>query len=160
MTETSSGSRSENRSARAPRRRPVVLLDANILFLPPRNGFPLESEIDRLRPGAVPSVPTSVVVELDRLAEGGTPHARAARAFSDRFPRVPSVGRGDDAVVRTALRERASVATADRDLGIRLLARGIEVLVPRDRHRLEIHSPRPAGAFRRREPLRSAPGSS
>ncbi len=115
-----------------------MLLDANSLFLPVRGGFPLESEVDRHRPGAVLVVPSSVRAELDRLVERRTPEASAARALASRFPEVAAPGKGDDAIVRLAARDRAWVVTADRALRQRLLRQGVSVLAPRDRQRLEL----------------------
>ena len=119
-----------------------MLLDANILLLPVRTGFPLEQEIDRLVPGAELAVPRSVLAEIDRLAERGVAGARAARALAGRYPAVRTEGRGDDAIVRVAVAGRLPVVTADRHLQTRLSAQGVAVLAPRDRHRLELHAPR------------------
>ena len=127
-----------------------MLLDANIFFLPVQHRFPLEAEVARLRPGAVLGVPRSVLSELDRLVREETPSARAARALASRVRAVPSEGRGDAAILAAAVRLAASVVTADRELGVRLRACGVDVLVPRDRHRLEV---RPARA-RRPPPVR------
>jgi rRNA-processing protein FCF1 len=120
-----------------------VLLDANILFLPVRTRFPLEAEVDRLRPGSMLGVPSSVLAELDRLAARGTPEAAAARALAARYHTVTAIGRGDDAVLRVAVRLGAWVVTADRELRARLSARGVGVLTPRDRHRLEAYPAHP-----------------
>jgi rRNA-processing protein FCF1 len=129
-----------------------VLLDVNALLLPARSRFPLASEVDRLRPGATLAVPSSVLGELDRLVLRGVPGARTAAALGRRFPRLPSVGRGDAAILEAAIRYRAWVVTADQDLADRLRSRGINVLVPRDRHRLELHRARAAPASRARPP--------
>lgn len=131
-----------------------MLLDTNILFLPVRNGFPLEAELARLAPGAVPTVPTAVLDELERLVLRATPDAAAALAFARRFPRVSVAGRGDDALVRAAAGQRFRVATGDRELRDRLLGMGVEVFAPRDRHRLELHRPRTV--LRSRRPARPA----
>jgi uncharacterized protein len=101
-------------------------------------GFPLEAEVGRLRPGAVLAVPSSVLAELDHLVERGTPDAAAARAFAARYSPTPAPGTGDDAILRVAVRLGAWVVTADRDLRSRLNEKGINVLSPRDRHRLEL----------------------
>jgi rRNA-processing protein FCF1 len=132
----------------------LVLLDTNVLFLPVRSGFPLEAEVERHRPGAILGVPTSVLGELDRLAERATPGASAARALAGHFRAVPAPGGGDEAVLRVAVRTGAWVVTADRALRIRLTARGVGVLCPRDRHRLEPYPPLPAPgpSSRRRAP--------
>jgi len=115
-----------------------VLLDANALLLPVRAHFPLDSEVGRIRPGARLVVPSSVVDELDRLVARGVPGARGASALAKKFPVLPVAGRGDTAVLEAAVRQGAWVVTADRTLAERLRRRGVNVLVPRDRHRLEL----------------------
>ena len=120
-----------------------MLLDTNALLLPIRSRFPLEAEIDRLRPGAVIEVPSSVVVELDHLVARGVPGARAAAALARRFRVLGVVGRGDLAILRAAEGPRTCVVTADRALAERLRAQGVDVLAPRDRHRLELRPARP-----------------
>jgi len=120
----------------------------NALLLPARTRFPLVAEIDRLRPGARIVVPESVIGELDGLVGRGVPGARIAAELGRRFPRLPSIGRGDAAILEAAVRYRAWVVTADRELAERLRHLGVSVLVPRDRHRLELHrgrATRPAG---------------
>jgi rRNA-processing protein FCF1 len=106
--------------------------------LPFRVRFPLLAEVDRLVPGARIAVPSSVRNEVDRLAERGVTGAAAASAFAARFPTVRTAGRGDDGVLRAARYARAAVVTADRALAVRLRSEGVTVLVPRDRHRLEL----------------------
>ncbi|MGI0130698.1 MAG: hypothetical protein ACREDE_00540 [Thermoplasmata archaeon] len=123
-----------------------MLLDTNALFLPIRTGFPLELEIARTVPGARVVVAASGLRELDRLVDRATPGASGARALASRFAVAPTRAEGDDAVLAVALRERAIVVTADRALQLRLRARGISVLAPRDRHRLELRPPRADGA--------------
>jgi len=136
-----------------------VLLDANALLLPVRTRFPLEAEVDRASPGARLVVPSSVIDELDRLVARGVPEARGALALAQKFPVVPVEGRGDLAILATAVRLGAWVVTADRALAERLRREGVSVLVPRDRHRLELHrgrspAPSPPSSGVRREPAR------
>ncbi len=102
-----------------------------------RAGFPLEAEVERLRPGATLAIPASVLGELDRLLDRETPDAASARALASRFLAVATIGRGDAAVRWAALRHDAWVVTGDRELRERLRRDGIPVLYPRDRHRLE-----------------------
>ena len=116
-----------------------MLLDTNALLLPVRLRFPLESEVHRLCPGATLAVPSSVVDELGKLAEEEVPGARVASELSRRYPVVPVKARGDQGVVEAARRRRSWVVTADRALSARLRQFGVSVLVPRDRHRLELH---------------------
>jgi rRNA-processing protein FCF1 len=128
------------------RHRPFVVLDANALFLVVRTGFPVESEVDRLQPGAELLVPSSVLGELERLARGLTPGAAAARAVASKYRTWPTEARGDDGVLDVAQATRAWVVTADRELRRRLRVRGMTALVPRDRHRLEVVRGRPPPA--------------
>jgi rRNA-processing protein FCF1 len=146
MTGTSSGSSSSGRNRLGARGGRLVLLDTNALLLPVRSHFPLEAEIQRLRPGAVIEVPSSVLGELDRLALRGVPGARAAVALARRFRVFDVAGRGDLAIVEAAEGSRAAVVTADRALANRLRSQGVEVLAPRDRHRLERMPGRPLTA--------------
>jgi len=123
-----------------------VLLDTNALLLPVRTRFPLEAEVNRIRPGAQIAVPTSVLEELDRLVVRGVRGARAAAAFARNFGIVPVSARGDRAVVLAAIERHGWVVTADRALAERLRDSGVTVLVPRDRHRLELKPGRSHGA--------------
>jgi len=119
-----------------------VLLDANALLLPARTRFPLESEVDRIRPGAAIVVPSSVRGELERLVARHVPGATTAAAVARKFPELPVTGQGDTAVLDAAVRHRAWVVTADRALAERLRGAGVTVMVPRDRHRLELRRAR------------------
>ena len=136
-----------------------MLLDTNATLLPFRTGIALDAEVERLVPGAEIAVPSSVLAELDRLAARGVRHAAAARELAARRRRVEAEGRGDRAVVAAATALGAAVLTADRELARALLARGVDVLVPRDRARLSLRlgaagaAPAPP-ARRRRRPNR------
>jgi rRNA-processing protein FCF1 len=121
-----------------------VVVDTNALFLPLRSGFPLDAEIARLVPGARVVVADASRRELVRLAARGIPRAAAARALSERYGRLTSEAEGDDGVLASARRRRAVLLTADRELQQRARALGLSVLVPRDRHRLELLPGRPA----------------
>ncbi len=115
-----------------------MLLDANALLLPFRERFPLRAEIEHLRPGAELVVPVSVLRELDTLVERGVREAGPARELARTFRALPSSGRGDAGILRAAVETGGWVATADRALARRLAARGVTVLAPRDRARLEV----------------------
>ena len=117
--------------------RPQVLLDANALMLPFNHRFPLEREIFRVMEGAQIRVPSSVVGELERLADFGVFPARAAREFAKRFPVVPTDLRGDAALETLARDLDAWIVTGDRELRRRLEARNLKVLFPRGMTRLE-----------------------
>ena len=115
-----------------------MLLDTNALYLPFRVGLDLVAEVERLLPGARPSVPAPVLGELDRLEARGVEHARAARALAGQFPSLAGAGRGDAGVLAAATRLGASVVTADRRFAERLRRAGVAVLIPRDRNRLHL----------------------
>jgi rRNA-processing protein FCF1 len=121
-----------------------VILDTNALLLPFRNRLDLAAEVERCCPGAELGVPQSVLGELDRLIERGVRPATPARALARTFRAYPTQERGDAAILSVALAEDARVVTADRELARRLVARGVAVLVPRDRSRLELRVGRPA----------------
>ncbi len=117
--------------------RPVVLVDANALLLPFTSHFRLEEETYAQVDGARIQVPSSVLGELERIAERGNPNARAAREFARRFEVVPTASMGDDALVELGRRLSAWVLTGDRALRARLLAAGVPVLFPRGKSHLD-----------------------
>lgn len=123
-------------------------------MLPFRTGLDLAGEVDRALPGAELAVPTSVLGELERLAARRVPFALPAVTLARSFRALSTSDRGDAAVLSTARRFRARVVTADRALTVRLRAAGIDVLLPRDRTRLELRpgrsTDRPALPARRR----------
>ena len=123
---------------------PRVLLDTNALFLPFTRHFPLEQEIHRILEGARIEVPQSVRGELDRLVERSRPNARAARAYAERFPVVPTDLKGDAAIETLARDLGAIIVTADGELRRRLYAKGMKVLFPRgEKHLAFVQGPRP-----------------
>ncbi|HTT35572.1 MAG TPA: twitching motility protein PilT [Thermoplasmata archaeon] len=122
-----------------------MLLDTNALLLPFSSGLDLAAEIARHRPDARIAVPDAVRRELVRLAARGNRWAEAGARLADRYPVLDSPGRGDDAIVALATRERATVVTGDRGLRDRLRALGLRVLFPRGPRRLdEVAARRPA----------------
>lgn len=123
-----------------------VFLDANALFLPFVGHTDLPREIGRHVDHPKIWVPHSVLTELQGLAMRGEPHAAEALALAARFPVAPNRGTGDAAILGLVAPGDA-VVTADRELQRRLVALGVDVLVPRDRTRLERwrgDPPRPA----------------
>ncbi len=135
-------------------------MDANALLLAVRVRFPLADEAERIHPGSALRVPSSVLEELDSLVERDVQGARAAAAFARTLPILRVEGRGDDAILEYAAQHDVRVLTADRALGKRLRERGVDVLAPRDRHRLELRlgtrtaGPRVEGLPRGRAPRR------
>ncbi len=141
------------------RGRPIVLVDANALLLPFTSHFRLEEETYAQVDGARIQVPSSVLGELERLADRGNPRARAAREFARRFEVVPTASLGDDALVELGRRLSAWVLTGDRALRSRLLAAGVPVLFPRGKSHLDrAVSPRRPAPVRRLRRDRSGKG--
>lgn len=137
-----------------PGRRPLVLVDTNALFLPFVTGTDLAAEVARWHEGARLAVPSPVRRELERLTRDGVPHAALAARLAATLPPVDAPGRGDAGILALAVRLRAAVVTADRELRDRLAAEGLTVLVPRDRGRLEPYRRRArAGTVKSRSPL-------
>ncbi len=120
-----------------PNTRPVVLVDANALLLPFTSHFRLEEEVYGQVDGAQILVPSSVLGELERIAERGNTKARAAREFARRFEVALTAVQGDDSLVDLGRRLKAWVLTGDRALRVRLLEAGIPVLFPRGKSHLD-----------------------
>lgn len=118
-------------------------MDANILF-PPYPAHRLIEQVEELVPGARVGIPSSVRRELEALRSNGEPGAGIACALADRLAPVPNTGVADDAILAVATRLKGIVLTADRGLQGRLLRRGLDVLVPRDRSRLHLLRAGPA----------------
>jgi rRNA-processing protein FCF1 len=141
------------------RGRPIVLVDANALLLPFTSHFRLEEEIYGQVDGARILVPSSVLGELERVADRGNANARAAREFARRFPVVLTEIPGDDALVDLGRRLSAWVLTGDRALRSRLLEAGVPVLFPRGKSHLDrAVSPRQPVPARRRRNRRASKG--
>ena len=118
------------------------MLDTNALFWPFTHGVRLEAELARLFPGqARLGVPRSVLAELDRLVARRVPNAPAARQLANRWTNLASQGVGDAAVLATARRLHAVVASSDERLLQQARLAGLAVLRPRDRARLELRPP-------------------
>ena len=120
--------------ARAPL---LVLLDTSALLLPFEQGLDLGGEVERALGACRVAVPEAALAELRALARDSQ-DAKAALKLASRYEVVPTEGRGDDAILALAVRERAVVVTADRALMARLAEEGVRVLRPRERHRLEL----------------------
>jgi rRNA-processing protein FCF1 len=115
----------------------LVLLDTSALLLPFEQGLDLDGEVERALGACRVAVPEAALGELRALARD-SPDAKAALKLAERYEVVPTEGRGDDAILALAVRERAVVVTADRELMARLAEEGVRVLRPRERHRLEL----------------------
>ena len=145
---------------------PVVAMDASALMTPVELDVRVLDELDRLLGDPELVTPRAVVAELERLADGGSREARAARVGLDLArdrcrvveavtthggdagrsaepPTEPNApGNGDDALVALARSGAADyVVTNDRALRDRLLDVGVPVIGVRGRSTLAITEP-------------------
>ena len=114
-----------------------MLLDANALMSGARLKIDLVAKVAESAPGWKVAVPGSVLRELQRL--GDTRGAREARALAKRLPTISNEGRGDDAIVETALAApRRAVMTNDQALRRRLRGSGVTVLFIRGKQKVDV----------------------
>ena len=128
-----------------------VLLDTSALMLPVESDVRVFEELERVLEDPQPVVPAACVAELEKLTDGQGEAAVAAsvgRDLADRCEQVPHVETyADDAVVEVATRTPDDgaavdcVATNDRDLRDRLLARDVPVIGLRGRNELALTRP-------------------
>jgi len=95
--------------------RPRVVLDANALMLPFEFRVNLDAELARVLGACDVFVPSSVVGELERLAEKNR-GAKAAVQLAAKYEIYKTARRGDVAVVHAAKDLGATVVTSDAAL--------------------------------------------
>ena len=123
--------------------RDLVALDTSILMAPVERGLrPLE-ELERVVPQATPVVPESVVAELRALSTEGGETGTAAGVGLELARRLETVAAdesyADDALTALAAAGRvAYVATVDRELRGRVLARDVPVICLRGESKLAV----------------------
>jgi rRNA-processing protein FCF1 len=129
----------------------TVVLDTSALMMPVECDVRVFDELERVL--GVPlddldlAVPSAVVDELERLADGAGEEATAARVGRDLADRCRVVeadaSYADDAVVDVATRGAGDrvVVTNDRPLRDRLLDRGVRVAGLRGRNELAVNTP-------------------
>lgn len=118
-----------------------VIMDANSMVAPFQNSFNLDTELERALPGITPVVPTSVVRELEKLKEKRDWRIKAALELSGKYIKVDVKGKGDAPIFNLAVRKGWPVMTQDKRLRIKLLERGIPVVIIKDRGRLFLMEP-------------------
>lgn len=120
----------DGEDAQASQERPVVV-DTNALMMQFQYYLELESELQRVMPGAFRVVvPEAVIDELERLVEANdgkqAEEARMAIELAGTFEVVPSKKAGDEAIIELASKlDDAVVVTNDKLLRARLRAKGI-----------------------------------
>jgi len=116
-----------------------VILDTNMLMLPFQFNIDIQKEIERLSGIRELLVPDCVHAELRKLANAQrNPQAKMALQLAERFTRVESRGRGDDAIMELAERMEAMVATNDGALRKLLKKKGIPAIFMRKKNFLEM----------------------
>jgi rRNA-processing protein FCF1 len=119
----------------------IVILDANALIAPFHQRFNLDIELDNASPGIKPIVPTSVIRELEDLSGKGDRKAKAALDLAKKYPSVDIKGKGDGPIFNLAVNKGWMVMTQDKALRMKLLKRGIPVIILRGKGRLQVMEP-------------------
>lgn len=114
-----------------------VILDSNALMMPFQFNLNLESELRRLLGSYEIIIPSTVIKELEMLAEEDL-NARSALSFSKSFRIVYVEGETDDSILQLAKKTNAIVVTNDRGLRARLRSERIKTVYLRSRSHLVI----------------------
>ncbi len=124
------------------RRRPLVVLDTNMLLVPLQFGVDVFDEIQRLVPGAEMAVVRGTLDELERIASRGgrdARYARLARRMVDlKGLTVLEVGGPVDPALVSLAKEGAIIATNDRILKKKVWVAGGRVIALRDKGHLDL----------------------
>jgi rRNA-processing protein FCF1 len=119
--------------------RTAVVIDANALMMPFQFSINLDIELARLLGSFEVVVPSSVVVELKRVAvEQKASDANGALKLAAKYRTLRVEGRGDDAVLAAAIELRAVLLTNDAGLRRRARQAGLRTICLRGRSHLEI----------------------
>lgn len=112
-----------------------VVLDTNILMMPFQFKVDLEGELVRHLGAVEVYVPQACIEELSRLDDK---KAKAALQLAKRFKVVASKGKGDEAILATALELKAVLVTNDAELRKRAKTNGLRVAYLRGKDHLEV----------------------
>jgi len=117
-----------------PSGRPVIA-DTNGLMAPFQFHFNLDDELGRLLGSYRLIVPRRVLWELAALAKS-TPAALSALRLAQRYEVVEVTDKGDGALVKAAMLQKAAVLTNDKELRRACFAVGIPTITLRKRRHL------------------------
>lgn len=121
-----------------------VVLDTNALLVPFESGIRLEPELERLFGSYEAIVPEAVMAELAIIASEAkgqrAANARMALTLATRFSYRPMAGKGDNAVLALAMKEKAFLFTNDRELLNRALGAGLGVVRVKGRSHLIVET--------------------
>jgi rRNA-processing protein FCF1 len=119
--------------------RTVVVVDANGLMMPFQFSINIDLELSRLLGGFEIVVPSSVLVELKRVAvEQKASQARGAMKLAEKYRTHKTGGTGDDAVLAVAMELGAVLLTNDAGLRRRAGEAGLRTVCLRGRSHLEL----------------------
>ncbi|MEA2055048.1 MAG: twitching motility protein PilT [Candidatus Thermoplasmatota archaeon] len=121
----------------------TVILDTNALMIPYQSGINIEREIIRLLGICRIIVPSSVVEEMERLANEDGKTGRAAKLGLNiikkrGFRLMETKSKGDDGVIETALKMDGAIVTNDKELRKRAKEMNLPIIYPRGENRLEL----------------------
>jgi rRNA-processing protein FCF1 len=120
-------------------KKPVVVIDANALMMPFQFSINIDIELRRLLGSFEMVVPSSVIVELKRVAlEQKASDAKGALKLAARYRTHRVEGRGDDAVLASAVGLGAILLTNDAGLRRRAREAGLRTACLRGRSHLEL----------------------
>ncbi len=121
-----------------PKRQPVVL-DANALMMPFQFSINIDIELERLLGSFEMVVPSSVIVELERVAAvQKASDAKGALKLAQKYRMHEVAGTGDDAVLAAACELGAVLLTNDAGLRRRAREAGLRTVCLRGRSHLEL----------------------
>jgi len=119
--------------------RNIVVVDANALMMPFQFSLNIDLELERLLGSFEMVVPSSVLVELKRVAvEQKASQAKGALKLSAKYRTHPTAGTGDDAVLAAAVELGAILLTNDTGLRRRAREAGLRTICLRSRSHLEL----------------------
>ena len=117
----------------------AVVTDANALMMPFQFSINIDLELARLLGSFEIIVPSSVIVELKRVAvEQKASDAKGALKLSQKYRMHKVAGTGDDAVLAAACELRAILLTNDAGLRRRAREAGLRTVCLRGRSHLAI----------------------
>ena len=119
--------------------RNIVVVDANALMMPFQFSLNIDLELERLLGSFEMVVPSSVIVELRRVAsEQKASAAKGALRLAEKYSVHPVPGTGDDAVLAAAMKLGAFLLTNDAGLRRRAREAGLRTVCLRGRSHLEL----------------------
>jgi len=119
--------------------RTAVVIDANGLMMPFQFRLNIDLELERVLGSFELFVPSSVIIELKRVAvEQKASEAKGALKLASKYRTLAVGGRGDDAVLAAAIELGAVLLTNDAGLRRRAREAQLRTICLRGRSHLEL----------------------